>query len=72
MVEAYRAQYLGREPLDPDVVSFFDHHVHDSLAGFAKDATLPSDPRVVYAGGDNKIRFAQLDMPVGGPEVRVA
>jgi Uncharacterized alpha/beta hydrolase domain (DUF2235) len=72
LVEAYRAQYLGREPLHPDVVGFFDHHVHDSLAGFAQDATLPSDPRVVYAGGDNKIRFAQLDLPVSESEVRAA
>ena len=72
LVEAYQAQYLLRAPLDPDVVSFFDRHVHDSLAGFAQDATLPSDPRVVYAGGDNKIRFAQLEMPLGESEIRAA
>ena len=60
LIEAYEAQYLRRERLSDKLVAFFDRYVHDSLAGFAKDATLPSDPRVVYAGGDNKIRYAGL------------
>ena len=63
LMDAYTAQYLHNEPLDGDLVAFFDRYVHDSLAGFATDATLPSDPRVVYAGGDNKIRYAALDRP---------
>ena len=32
----------------------------DSLAGFAQDATLPSDPRVIYIGDDIKSRHAQV------------
>jgi hypothetical protein len=39
----------------------FDNYTHDSLAAFGKDATLPSDPRVVYFGGDEKYRYASLD-----------
>ncbi len=70
LMDAYNAQYLRQEPLDPDVVAFFDRYVHDSLAGFAQDATLPSDPRVVYAGGNNKIRFAgaEANPPEGQPK----
>jgi len=65
LLEAYNAHYLRNEPLASDLVAFFDRYVHDSLAGFAKDATLPSDPRVIYAGGDNKIRYAAIDAPAG-------
>lgn len=65
LLEAYEAHYVRRQPLDGDIVKFFDSYVHDSLAGFATDATLPSDPRVIYAGGDNKIRFAATQ-PRGG------
>jgi hypothetical protein len=43
---------------DPELSAFFDTYVHDSLAGFAKDATLPSDPRVIYTGGDDKLLYA--------------
>ena len=39
--------------------SFFDLYVHDSLAGFAKDETLPSDPRCIYVGGDEESRHAR-------------
>jgi Uncharacterized alpha/beta hydrolase domain (DUF2235) len=60
LIDAYNAQYLSGDPLDEKLVAFFDRYVHDSLAGFATDATLPSDPRVIYAGGDNKIRYAGL------------
>jgi Uncharacterized alpha/beta hydrolase domain (DUF2235) len=63
LIDAYNDQYLKNLPLDQGVVDFFDKYVHDSLAGFATDATLPSDPRVIYAGGDNKIRFAGLMTP---------
>ena len=38
-----------------------DHHVHDSLAGFAKDATLPSDPRIVFLGKDERAMHAHAD-----------
>ena len=60
LVEAYEAQFVRGETLDADVVAFFDRYVHDSLAGFATDATLPSDPRVIYAGGDNKFKYAAI------------
>jgi len=40
------------------VIEFFDNFVHDSLAGFAKDETLPSDPRCCYIGGDKEMKFA--------------
>lgn len=43
------------------VIGFFDNYVHDSLAGFAKDATLPSDPRVVYLGDDEKYQYASSE-----------
>lgn len=68
LLEAYGAHYVRNEPLDAKLVAFFDRYVHDSLAGFATDATLPSDPRVVYAGGSNKIRFAGVADPSGARE----
>lgn len=46
---------------DEIVIRFFDSYVHNSLAGFGKDATLPSDPRVVYLGGDEKYRYAKME-----------
>jgi len=61
LLEAYDAEFvMGRGLLDDhtDVLSFFDKYVHDSLAGFAKDETLPSDPRVVYVGGDTEAQYA--------------
>ncbi|WP_310567719.1 DUF2235 domain-containing protein [Hydrogenophaga sp.] len=60
LVDAYNAHYVQKKPLDENIAAFFDRYVHDSLAGFAKDATLPSDPRVIYVGGDNKLRYATL------------
>jgi Uncharacterized alpha/beta hydrolase domain (DUF2235) len=60
LMDAYAAHYLRSDPLDDNVAALFDRYVHDSLAGFATDATLPSDPRVIYAGGDNKLRYAGL------------
>ena len=44
-----------------DTYKFFNLYVHDSLAGFATDNTRPSDPRVIYIGGDVKSRHAQLE-----------
>jgi hypothetical protein len=66
VLEAYEAEFVrGRGLLDeqPDALAFFDHYVHDSLAGFAKDATLPSDPRVIYIGGDRESRYADPSTP---------
>lgn len=59
MLKAYENEFQKNNGLsDGSVIEFFDLYIHDSLAGFAKDATLPSDPRVVYIGGDRKLRFA--------------
>jgi hypothetical protein len=62
LLEAYENEFEKNNGLkDEKIISFFDKYVHDSLAAFAKDATLPSDPRVVYLGGDEKYRYASLD-----------
>jgi hypothetical protein len=62
LLEAYENEFEKKNGLkDESIISFFDNYVHDSLAGFAKDATLPSDPRVVYLGGDEKYKYARLD-----------
>lgn len=69
VLEAYEAEFVkGKGLLDghPEVLSFFDKYVHDSLAGFAKDETLPSDPRVVYLGGDTEARYASNTTSSGG------
>jgi Uncharacterized alpha/beta hydrolase domain (DUF2235) len=59
LVSAYEDEFVRNRGLrDEKLIAFFDTYVHDSLAGFAQDATLPSDPRVIYIGGDNKMRFA--------------
>jgi hypothetical protein len=61
MIEAYENEFLHHSGMtDPDLIDFFDNYVHDSLSGFAYDATLPSDPRVVYLGDDEKYRYAQI------------
>lgn len=62
LVQAYENEYIHDKGLrDEKIIQFFDRYVHDSLAGFAKDATLPSDPRVVYLGGDEKYQYASLE-----------
>jgi hypothetical protein len=62
LLEAYENEFEKNSGLtDEKIISFFDNYVHDSLVGFAKDATLPSDPRVVYLGGDAKYRHASLE-----------
>lgn len=62
LLEAYEDEFTHRRGLaDEKVIRFFDSYVHDSLAGFAKDATLPSDPRVVYLGGNEKYKYAELE-----------
>ncbi|MES2757093.1 MAG: DUF2235 domain-containing protein [Pseudomonadota bacterium] len=61
LVTAYENEFVHKKGLtDPKLIAFFDNYVHDSLSGFAKDATLPSDPRVVYVGGDEKLKYASL------------
>lgn len=72
LLDAYEAEFLCQSGLldhSPDVLALFDHHVHDSLAGFAKDATLPSDPRVVYVGGDDESRYAESQQANRRPTV---
>lgn len=60
LVEAFENEYETKRGLtDQEIISFFDNYVHDSLSAFAKDATLPSDPRVVYLGGDEKYQYAR-------------
>lgn len=55
LLEAYENEFVLDKGLkDEKIYAFFEHHIHDSLAGFAKDSTLPSDPRVVYLGLDVK------------------
>lgn len=62
LVDAYENEFIHKKGLaDKKVIEFFDKYVHDSLPGFAKDATLPSDPRVVYVGDDEKLRYVSLD-----------
>jgi hypothetical protein len=62
LLDAYENEFLNNSGLqDEGVIRFFDDYVHDSLAGFAMDATLPSDPRAVYLGGNEKYRYASLE-----------
>jgi hypothetical protein len=62
LIDAYENEFLKNSGLqDEGVIGFFDDYVHDSLAGFAMDATLPSDPRAVYLGGNEKYRYASLE-----------
>jgi len=66
LVEAYENEFIHNKGLrDEKIIQFFDRYVHDSLAGFAKDATLPSDPRVIYLGGDEKYQYARVDGGAG-------
>jgi hypothetical protein len=60
------------EPLkDPEVIAFFDDYVIDSLAGFASDRTRATEARVLYQGGDERIKYALLSNGAG-PAQRVA
>lgn len=62
LLDAYEAEFIRHKGLtDKAIIKFFDDYIHDSLAGFGGDATLPSDPRVVYLGGDQKLRYASLE-----------
>lgn len=62
MVEAYENEINKKTGLnDVRITAFFDKYVHNSLAGFGADVTLPSDPRAVYVGGDTKGMYALFD-----------
>jgi hypothetical protein len=62
LVEAYEAEFVHRKGLtDKTVIHFFDEYIHDSLSGFGADATIPSDPRVVYLGGNQKLVYASRE-----------
>lgn len=59
LLETYEAEFVSHSGLrDEKIIDFFENYVHDSLAGFAKDATSPSDPRCVYIGGDREDEYA--------------
>lgn len=59
LIAAYDDEFIHQRGLtDPLVIEFYDTFVHDSLAGFAKDETSPSDPRCCYIGGDKELKFA--------------
>ncbi|GGZ03616.1 phospholipase effector Tle1 domain-containing protein [Pseudoduganella plicata] len=73
LVKAYEDEYIHNRGLkDEKIIAFFEHYVHDSLSGFAKDATLPSDPRVIYLGGDEKYRYARNEPRHDGEEAQYA
>lgn len=75
LLQAYANEFEKNNGLkDEKVIIFFDKYVHDSLAGFGKDATLPSDPRVVYLGGNEKLSYAGLNDHnlLNGEEKRLA
>lgn len=73
LMDAYENEYIHNNGLkDEKIISFFDNLVHDSLSGFAKDATLPSDPRVVYLGGDEKYKYAMIEKKPGADVLQYA
>lgn len=62
LIETYEDQFVhGRGLTDRQLIAFFDDHVHDSLAAFGRDSTLPSDPRVVYVGAGSKLLYARTE-----------
>jgi hypothetical protein len=66
ILDAYVSVYEKKSSkLDPEIIAFFDDYVHDSLAGFATDATLPSDPRCIYIGGDDELKYAMNSVGSG-------
>jgi hypothetical protein len=73
LVETYEAEFVHKRGLsDPKIIAFFDNHVHDSLAEFATDSTLPSDPRVIYVGNDNKLRYASAPKQTSSKDAMTA
>jgi hypothetical protein len=63
LLDAYDAEQAGKGLRDPEINAFFSEYVHDSLSGFARDATLPSDPRVVFVGDGGKLKYAGSQSP---------
>lgn len=73
MIDAYENEYIHHKGMtDETLIAFFDNYVHDSLPGFAKDATLPSDPRVIYLGSDEKYKYAFLEKQSGASDTQLA
>lgn len=72
LLETYEAEFAGRGLTDPDIIAFFNDYVHDSLAGFAKDVTLPSDPRCYYDGGNDLVRYADNNVPGSSSGMEIA
>lgn len=61
LIEAYHNEYeRGKGLRDAKIIELFEEYVHNSLAGFDKDETWPSDPRILYVGGDKKLRYATI------------
>jgi uncharacterized protein (DUF2235 family) len=60
IADAYAAVVINGQALAQTSAEyqFFSTYVHDSLSGFAQDNTRPSDPRVIYIGGDVKKDYA--------------
>lgn len=70
LVDAYEAEFVHKKGLtDKAIIAFFNDYIHDSLSGFGKDATIPSDPRVVYLGGDEKFAYAGLATDTGDAQL---
>lgn len=58
ILDAFVAEFEKKNGLkDAEIIAFFDEYVHDSLAPFGLDSTLPSDPRIVYIGGDEELKY---------------
>lgn len=63
LIESYENEVLEvNKTKDEAVIRLFEQYVHDSLSGFGRDATFPSDPRVIYLGNDEKMRYADLSI----------
>ena len=73
VMDAYEKEIIKNMGLkDERIFAFFDKYIHDSLAGFGKDGTLPSDPRVIYVGADEKLKHAglhEVDSPQSGERI---
>ena len=58
VLEAFESERDGKGLTDAAIIEFFENYVHNSLAAFAMDATLPSDPRIVYVGFSKRLDYA--------------
>ncbi len=63
MMTAYYNEFILKDSglKNEKIIIFFRDYVHDSVAGFAKDASFRSDPRVIYVGDNEKYKFADND-----------